>query len=422
MNNMKAFKQSLLMCAAILGCSAAAIAQQNHSPLVSSWKFNTGQRIIHNGDTIITDVTSVYYDSDYVYVKTSDIPSYYNFTNSNGNHNEATDIKATYKFPRKPQKNSGGKQASTLGGGQYGLYRDGTNFYNGEDNNTYNNGGVWHQLAPVFEMVDFDASCGHTSPMGDYHHHKIDYSLVDTTKKTVHSPLIGFAFDGYPVYGPYGYSDSTNMASKIIRMRPSYQKRKITDRTTLPDGSKASQAGPGFGAKTPLGCYREDYEFIQNSGTLDFHNGRFTKTPEYPNGTYAYFATIDSLNQAVYPYILGQSVYGVADMSNMGPNGGKKTTIPSSALKYTAIEENSSSLHLLSLNLYPNPAHDMLKINVALSGNYLVSITDLAGRILHSGTFSGTTADVNVSQLSTGIYLLKISQGSSIGTYRFVKE
>lgn len=50
-----------------------------------------------------------------------------------------------------------------------------------------------------------DRCCGHPSPMQQYHYHK--YPVCVKTpwidNGTTHSPLIGFALDGFPVYGPY---------------------------------------------------------------------------------------------------------------------------------------------------------------------------------------------------------------------------
>ena len=54
------------------------------------------------------------------------------------------------------------------------------------------------------------------------------------------------------------------------------------------------------------------------SGDLDERNGRFTKTPDYPLGTYAYFATINPGPAEVFgpfsnyklpqfPYVIGPS-------------------------------------------------------------------------------------------------------------------
>ena len=44
----------------------------------------------------------------------------------------------------------------------------------------------------------------------------------------------------------------------------------------------------------PQGFFVEDYVY-DGSGDLDEHNGRFCVTPDYPNGIYAYFTTINPL-------------------------------------------------------------------------------------------------------------------------------
>ena len=45
----------------------------------------------------------------------------------------------------------------------------------------------------------------------------------------------------------------------------------------------------------PNGFFIEDYTYtkVNDETVLDENNGRFCVTPEYPNGTYAYFTTID---------------------------------------------------------------------------------------------------------------------------------
>ena len=58
------------------------------------------------------------------------------------------------------------------------------------------------------------------------------------------------------------------------------------------------------------GTYYEDYEYVAGLGDLDEHNGRQCKTPEYPDGIYAYFVTVDEENLPVYPYVIGTTYYG----------------------------------------------------------------------------------------------------------------
>lgn len=71
------------------------------------------------------------------------------------------------------------------------------------------NGIILHN--PFDEQVKMDAvwrtdrCCGHPSPLQSYHYHKYPVCLNTpwADDGAGHSPLIGFMFDGYPVYGPY---------------------------------------------------------------------------------------------------------------------------------------------------------------------------------------------------------------------------
>ena len=99
---------------------------------------------------------------------------------------------------------------------------------------------------------------------------------------TQHSPIVGWAYDGCPIYGPFAYGN--------------------------PDGSGGIQEmRSGYSYEDNVGSqYKlvEQYKFT-NSGTLDKYNGRFCVTPEYPNGVYAYFCTFDISNYPKFPYVIG---------------------------------------------------------------------------------------------------------------------
>ena len=78
----------------------------------------------------------------------------------------------------------------------------------------------------------------------------------------------------------------------------------------------------------PLGFFLEDYTHYtyDDDSYLDENNGRFCVTPEYPNGTYAYFATIDentvqSDNLSEFKnYRLPKFPYLIGDKYNSEPN------------------------------------------------------------------------------------------------------
>jgi hypothetical protein len=118
-----------------------------------------------------------------------------------------------------------------------------------------------------------------------------------------HSPLLGYAFDGNPIYGPYGFTDPIDPNTPIKRMLSSFVLK-----ANRPLGPSAIEY--------PLGSFIEDFEYRHRSGDLDENNGRFCITPEYPNGTYAYFTTIDNQNNPVFPYIIGKNYYSIPVDSN----------------------------------------------------------------------------------------------------------
>ncbi len=93
----------------------------------------------------------------------------------------------------------------------------------------------------------------------------------------------------------------------------------------------SNQWGPDVSSTYPLGYFIEDYEYVSGLGLLDQYNGRMTVTPEYPNGTYAYFTTIDALGNNAYPYVVGPNYYGIVDTSDYTGS----VAIPGMAVKYT---------------------------------------------------------------------------------------
>jgi len=122
-----------------------------------------------------------------------------------------------------------------------------------------------------------------------------------------HSPILGFAYDGNPIYGAYGYTDPLDSSSTVIQMTSSY-----LGNTTRPNGPSTTTY--------PVGTFIEDWVFTDASGTLDQNNGRFCVTPEYPDGTYAYFITVDSSGDPRFPYILGKNYYSLPLDSNYNSN------------------------------------------------------------------------------------------------------
>jgi hypothetical protein len=303
------------------------------------------------------------------------------------------------RFPRSPTVPSGNK--NTTGIGYSGIYVNGVAIFNSLDGKAWNGSALvmgphtqltyyWHRNAPVGEGFNFDYALGHQPPSGVYHTHQnpiaLRYQLGDHvdfdpgTKNysesasaiTKHSPVIGWAYDGYPVYGPYGYSVSTNSSSGVRRMFSGYVERDgssgsdsvASNLSTIPAwyarfrqklgaaySTSASTARPAVSATYPLGTFAEDWSYLgdlTNSATsqpyrqgtdfdLDQYSGRYCVTPEFPNGTYAYFVANDSNGNGTYPYVLGYEYYGNA-------TGGSVSSINESVTVFFTGGANASLL------------------------------------------------------------------------------
>ncbi|MFY1679508.1 MULTISPECIES: YHYH protein [unclassified Streptomyces] len=125
--------------------------------------------------------------------------------------------------------------------------------------------------------LGLDDNHAHVQPTGAYHYHGMPTGLVGNLDPSAHSPLLGWAGDGFPVYARYGYTDPQDPESGISDLTPSYRLR-----------SGTRSGGPGGRYD---GTYTEDFEYVEGHGKLDLANGRQGVTPEYPDGTYYYVLT-----------------------------------------------------------------------------------------------------------------------------------
>jgi hypothetical protein len=128
--------------------------------------------------------------------------------------------------------------------------------------------------------LGIDWSDAHVQPNGAYHYHGIPWGILDEYHAEKKMFLVGWAADGFPIYGPYAYKDPNSASSPVVEMRSSYQLKS----GTRPGGNQ----GPGGRYD---GTYTGDYEYRPGAGDLDECNGRTGVTPEFPQGTYYYVLT-----------------------------------------------------------------------------------------------------------------------------------
>jgi hypothetical protein len=348
---------------------------------------------------------------------------------------------AIFKISLNPAKNTGTPTNTT--GGNIGIFINGVALFDYRDGVSWNNaqnklcGGpiqppcagdqVWNRDAIVAERQGFDCAKGHPA-MTNYHHHQnpsafnLDLTVISTIcnlyasdalyviNSTVHSPLIGYAADGFPIYGAYGYKNADGSGG-IIRMKSSFSLRSITTRNTLYTSTATVTPGPAVSTTYPLGYFKEDYQYVPTTTLtpdyLDIHNGRFCVTPEYPLGTYCYFATVDANHNSAYPYVVGPTFYGVKNVS-------KVTSITETTTTYTgSATTNLQSINLdAAINIYPNPSADIIMIQSKelLSHDLKVELSNLTGQVVAKKDFyqGSTICYFETTGLYNGTYFLTI--------------
>lgn len=319
------------------------------------------------GQPAYCGVQEILSSTNWVYVRSTGLGSQIMGPWLNGRFpNLPTDQHFIFALPRHPSTQTTSTFNRLF---EIGLFVDGVRMFDACDAFSYSNPNgrdadpragigqgdhIWNRDALVNEGKTFDAALAHQQNRGTYHYHAepiaLRYQLgdhVDFDRATQtyheshnppmkHSPILGWMQDGYPLYGPLGFSTPTNPTSGVRRMVSGFVLRNgdngsdnlaQSGRKSLPAWVAREQnrsvtlqkfqTGPDVSEMYPLGHYLEDYAFLgdlgKNSGRdfdLDELNGRWCVTPEFPQGTYAYFTTIDAKGQPVYPYNMGRRYHG----------------------------------------------------------------------------------------------------------------
>ncbi len=333
---------------------------------VTTWDaadFDDNPRVGDQPKPVYAGVQGVSYSSDFVYIKSTGLatntmgPWYSNLEKTGLFPSFPGNAAILYRFPRSTTYGADYiSPKNTSGLGTNGLAVDGVPIFNSSDGMSFNDAGVWNRDAYFNEGNTFDAGNAHQA-MENFHYHAnapaLRFSLGDNIAydPTVvyrdgntpyseapdgeHSPIVGWINDGLPIYGPYGYSDPEDATSDVRLMVTGYQMRDGTNgsydlpangRNLLPQwvvniGGKSSTAaasdGPDVSEDFVLGNYIEDYAYKGDLGLVlgtDFdlneYNVRYCVTPEFPEGTWAYFTCILADGTPTYPYNVGNNYFG----------------------------------------------------------------------------------------------------------------
>ena len=292
----------------------------------------------------ISLISNLYYSTGTngnIYIDTLSIPSgrHYGFDIPDNS------VKS-FKIPRTGNSNYATDGTEANAGGPIGVFKNGVvafgykssnNFSGNYNENSFVSNSIYGDGNNGFTALDTDIISGNI-PANTYHYKAAPFALYDTGS-TAHSPLLGYAFDGSPIYGPYGYTSALDSSSTPKILAPSWRLKELSSRT----------AGPAYDSTYPSGYFVEDYEFVSGLGDLDRYNGRNCVTPEYPGGVYAYFTTVDSNHAPAFPYIVGDKFYKKVEKQNWS---GVTFTEATQAITGQALPANSTDIDLFDDSVY----------------------------------------------------------------------
>lgn len=241
-------------------------------------------------------------DGSYRYITSNAIPDHDPgaFPNNRNPHRISAQ-NLSYRVPLAPRQTG---RASPIGMNAFAVAVNGVPFDPSAAEWWQRNRSSGWQYEPLSPKVDLglDRHNAHVQPNGTYHYHGIPAGLVSDLSSSRHSKLVAWAADGFPVYVRYGYAEPNNPSAGVRELRPSWR---------LKGGARAG--GPGGSHD---GTFIEDYEYAAGLGDLDECNGRESVTPEFPQGTYAYYLT------STWP-VIPRCLKGDGDRSfAKGPPGG----------------------------------------------------------------------------------------------------
>jgi hypothetical protein len=143
----------------------------------------------------------------------------------------------------------------------------------------------------------FDACEGHPDASGQIHYHHLSPCLTDAGSATQHSTQIGWIFDGYGIYGPYGQSGKLSNSDLDVCHGHTHSVTDITGATSTVYHYHATESFPYL-----IGCYRGTTNVATGTSQLVTPNTGFWWTSSASGRGYGVEVQGSSIFLAIYTY------------------------------------------------------------------------------------------------------------------------
>jgi len=176
------------------------------------------------------------------------------------------------------------------------------------------------------------------------------------------------------------------------------------------DISLVSPAGTTLALSTGNGGADDNYTdtvFQDGGADITAAAGPFTGVFQPQGGTFADTFAGEEIN--------GDWTLSVADTA-----GGDQGTIDFYCITFTPILSVGDNA-FDGFNFFPNPAQNTLNIN-AQTEVQNITLVNLVGQVVLEQQIDATSSQIDISRLTSGVYLMQVSADGQIGTYKVIKE
>ncbi len=238
---------------------------------------------------------------------------------------------------------------------------------------------------------------------------EVYFSPADNTNSHIASALQ--SVDKELFFGVYTYTSSIDASvTRLKYVTPGITVKGIMDEFSV-----------GYNAYDTLSPVMGSDLKIYNGSNTVYHNKMMIADPDYPGmdplvltGSHNWSVTADTKNDE------NMIIIHDVDIANqyLQDFAGSFEALGGSISHVTAIDPVGAESRI---RLYPNPAQDMIWIDVQDARETVAEVRSIDGQLVRSMALQGTHSAISLIDISSGIYVVSISDPAGTHTYKFVK-
>lgn len=238
---------------------------------------------------------------------------------------------------------------------------------------------------------------------------EVYFSPADNTNSHIVSAIN--SVDKELFFGVYTYTSSTDANATVTKYNtPGTVVKGIMDEFSI-----------GYSAYTTLSPVMGNDLKVYNGSNTVYHSKMMIADPDYPTmdplvltGSHNWSVTADTKNDENIVIIHD------ADVANqyLQDFAGSFEALGGSITPATGVDEAATAG---MINLYPNPAQDMLWIDMPVAQDAVAEIRSVEGQLVRSISLEQAHTGIALSDIAAGIYVVSISDKDGSHAYKFVK-